>query len=218
MPRLSNAAWEIAKEKYVTVPGVTYEQLRLELGVTRKTVERHGKEGDWPALRREHLRKMSVETDKAIAETDKRINEISEEMSVERTKEQSKQVDKGLRLVETYQAGLAGIIYQCLLRLGMVKTARTEDEAELVKRSPELWNAMDAKDLNRVLQKSIDGQLDLMKQKALMTGKPTERVEMIERHEILVIERTAEEQQEFERVIGRIRETAEEAGLALPEG
>jgi len=33
-----------------------------------------------------------------------------------------------------------------------------------------------------------------------------------------VIERNAEEQQEFERVINKIRETAEEAGLELPEG
>jgi len=207
MPRLSDAVWEIAKEKYVTVPGVTHEQLRIELGVTRRTVVRHSKEDNWPALRKAHVARMSHESDKRIAE-----------LSEARIQERSEKVDKGLRLVETYQAGLAGIIYQCLLRLGMVKTARTEDEAELVKRSPELWNAMDAKDLNRVLQKSIDGQLDLMKQKALMTGKPTERVEMIERHDILVIERNPTEQQEFERVIGKIRETAEEAGLALPEG
>jgi len=207
MPRLSDAVWEIAKEKYVTIPGVTYEQLAGELGVTNRTVERHGAEGDWPTLRKTYVGKLSDETDKRIAE-----------VSETRTQERSEKVAKGLRLVETYQAGLAGIIYQCLLRLGMVKMARTEDEAELVKRSPELWAAMDAKDLNRVLQKSIDGQLDLMKQKALMTGKPTERVEMVERHEILVIERTPEEQQEFERVINRIRETAEEAGLALPEG
>lgn len=209
MPRLSDAVWEIAKEKYVTVPGVTYEQLRLELGVTRKTVERRSKEGDWPGLRAEHVRKMSVETDKRIAE-----------MSEVRAKGRSEKVDKGLRLVETYQAGLSGIIYQCLLRLGIVKEAHTEGEVELVKRAPALWDAMDAKELNRVLQKAIDGQLDLMKQKALMTGSPTGRIEVIDKqvHEILVIERTPEEQQEFERVITRIRETAEEAGLALPEG
>lgn len=35
---------------------------------------------------------------------------------------------------------------------------------------------------------------------------------------LLVIDRTPEEQREFERVIRRIRETVEEAGLKLPEG
>lgn len=207
MPRLSDAVWEITKEKYVATPGVTYEQLADELGVTGRTVERHGTEGDWPTLRKVYVGKMSGDSDKRIAE-----------MSEARAQGRSEKVDKGLRLVETYQAGLSGIIYQCLLRLGIVKEARTEGEAELVKRAPELWDAMGAKELNRVLQKAIDGQLDLMKQKALMTGKPTDRVEVIERHGILVIERTPEEQQEFERVITRIRETAEEAGLALPEG
>jgi len=207
MPRLSDAVWEIAKEKYVTTPGLTHEQLRLELGVTRKTVERHSKEGGWAELREAHVRKMSAESDRRIAE-----------LTETRAQAQAEKVDKGLRLVETYQAGLSGIIYQCLLRLGMVKATRSEDEAKLVKRAPELWDAMDAKELNRVLQKSIDGQLDLMKQKALMTGGPTDRLEITDRREVLVIERSPEEQQEFERVITRIRETAEEAGLALPEG
>jgi len=50
--------------------------------------------------------------------------------------------------------------------------------------------------------------------------QPSGRIEVVDKqaHEILVIERNPIEQQEFERVIGRIRETAEEAGLALPEG
>jgi len=207
MGRLSDAVWEIAKEKYVTTPGITYEQLADELGVTRRTVERHGTEGDWPTLRKAYVGRLSAEADKRIAE-----------LSEARAQAQAEKVDKGLRLVETYQAGLSGIIYQCLLRLGMVKATRSEDEVKLVKRAPELWDAMDAKELNRVLQKAIDGQLDLIKQKALMTGGPTDRLEITDRREVLVIERSPEEQQEFERVITRIRETAEEAGLALPEG
>jgi len=209
MARLSNATWEVAKQKYVTNPGVTYESLRKELGVTRKTVERHGREGGWPALREAHVRRMSAETDRKIAE-----------LTEGRVGDESNRVDRCLRLIENYQADLAEVIDECLLRLGMVKTARTEDEAELVARFPELWDAMDAKDLNRVLLKAIDGQLDLLKQKALMTGGPTGQVEVIDKQvkELLVIDRTPEEQREFERVINRIRETAEKAGLELPEG
>jgi len=57
-------------------------------------------------------------------------------------------------------------------------------------------------------------------QKDKQERETTGRIEVVDKqvHEILVIERNAEEQQEFERVINKIRETAEEAGLALPEG
>lgn len=207
MPRLSDETWEIAKEKYVTDSSVTYEDLAKELQVNHATVERHGKKGDWPGLREKHAGEVRVGTRIRVAE-----------MSEARAEQQSEKVDKGLRLVETYQAGLAGIIYQCLLRLGVVKSARNDDEAELVRKAPELWNAMDAKELNRVLSKAVDGQLDLLKQKALMTGGPTERFEVLSKNVHVVVNRTPTEQQEFERVVRRIRETAEDAGLKLPEG
>jgi len=210
MSRLSDAVWELAKEKYITNPSTTYRSLAEELGVTFRTVANHAKKGNWPGARKENFNKVIQPLKKEISETN--------EFRAENVAASKSKIQDRIKILE----GTLSMFYRKnLLSLGLVKP-KTGDAAEqaMFEKAPELWKKLTGKDVSQQVLQAAKILLDLQKQERLMGGEPTERIEIVDKQirEIRVVERTAEEQQEFERVVFKIRERIEKAGLRFPEG
>jgi len=198
MPRLSNATWELAKQKYIVDPTMTHRALAKELGVSSKTVNTHAERENWSKERKVYFGKTSALAEEKLAET----NEFRVE-NVEAAK------DKVRDRIKVLEGTLSAFYRKNLLLLGIVKP-KPDDAAEqaIFKKAPELWEKLTGKDISQQVLQAAKILLDLQKQERLVSGEPTERIEVLSKQvsALFLTDLNFEERMKLERAYEEIEE------------